>query len=492
MLTASAGMPLAVMAPVPQPSSSEMRENRRRDERLCRSAARHRADLARLEAGPDTLSRIAEYLWRGEGGCRKDPALAIAVLRFAIGDSALAFDDARIVAQLASYLKERSDFRDLAELNELQKILWVRGYSKGDLAPLWLGTEMRAFVARDDIWTFLSSPRPNGIWAWTEAIRFQALLDPLSPRYAPYEGIAIIEKGVDSDRWLRGARLLLEGAKDLPPDPVRAEALLMRAAPDKDEARLLLAETLVQRLASPDAAVRAAAINRFAAWSTAKEPGTIAIRAALLPALRAQLGAADRDEQRQAVGFLTQYALTDPGADHGALLRWADAALRRGDTADKVAGWRALVSLSDARIAGADRIMAEGFARAGGMVDRGTLRAEDLRRIVTSDDYPARATREKVEGVVDAEVIFSPDGRVLQVIVTKAPPPVLADEVRKTVTRRLRLRPAPDRYVRARLAPIQFRVTACAVGTERTAAVEGALLVDSSFCPSPPPDLPIP
>ena len=115
-----------------------------------------------------------------------------------------------------------------------------------------------------------------------------------------------------------------------------------------------------------------------------------------------------------------------------------------------------------------------------------------MRRIVTSDDYPARATREKVEGVVDAEAIFSPDGRVLQVIVANAPPPVLADEVRKTVTRRLRLRPAPDRYVRARLAPIQFRVAACAVGTERTAAVEGALLVDSSFCPSPPPDLPIP
>lgn len=493
LVAAPAALPFSTVNVITQVTLTpkELRERRRRDAkiaRLCRSALHRRDALASLGADADTLSKIAERLWHGELGCRKNPDLAITVLRFAIGGDPLGFDNLETVTLLARYLNDRADPADHAELLDLEGILWVRGnyyrFRRDNSEPQWSREQKRAFVARDDIWTFLSSPRPNNGPRNGEA-RFQALLDPLSPRYAPYEGIAIIEKGFDSNQWMRGARLLLEGAKDLPPDPVRAEALLMRAAPDKDEARRLLAKTLAQRLASPDPAVRAAATTQFAPWSYAKEPGTTAIRATLLPALRAGLAATDSGEQRQAAYLLTQYALTDPGADHGTLLRWADATLRRSDADEKMAGWRSLVRLSDAGIAGADKIMAEGFKRAGGLVDRDTLRAEDMQRVVTSDDYPARARREKIEGVVETEAIFSPDGRVLQVIFANAPPPSLADEVRKVVARRLRLRPAPDRYVRAKLPPIQFRLPTCVTETERTPAVGGALLVDDSYCPQP-------
>lgn len=491
LLAAPVGVPLAVPISVIQPSPREMREKRRRDVRLCRSAARHSADPGRLEAEPATLSRIAEHLWRGEGGCRKDPALAITVLRFAIGESALDVGDAPIVAQLAGYLKERADFRDWPEQNELRRILWVGGYFQSDLAPQWSETERRAFIARDDIWAYLSSPQPNG--QFTEGVRLEALLDPLSPRYALHEGIAVIEKGFDRDRWMRGARLLLEGG-DVAPDPARAEVLLVRAAPYNDEAKLLLAATLTKRLASPDPGVRVAAAKQFAPWSYPDEPGTKAIRAVLLPALRAGLAATDPGERLQAAHLLTQYALTDPGADHGALLRWADAALRRGDSDEKSAGWRSLASLSDAGIAGVDKIIAEEFARAGGLIDGGTLKTADLTRIVTNDDYPARALREEREGVVESEAIIMPDGRARMVIVTGSSEKALGDEVRKLVMRRLRaknLLPVAGRYVRVKLPPIQFRIHPCPNQRPITPAVEGALLVEGFCIPRPDMDVPI-
>lgn len=498
LLAAPAGMPLALTAPMllPEPTPRELREIRKQDVKLVRLCRRAQGDpdrLDRLQADVETLSQIAGRLWDGTQGCRKDRGLAIAVQRFAVGDGALLLREAETVDTLAYYLSKRADLADRAELAELEGILWVRGDAfRTGLQPNWAPEKLRAFIVREDIWAFLSASDTKKSWSGLQA-RLEALLDPLSPRYAPAEGVAVIEAGHDSAAWVRAARLLLDGA-GLPRDAPRAEALLVKAAPYADEAGLLLAPMLAQRLKSSDAASRAAALQQYAPWSRLKGQGAAAIRAVLIPHYRAMLAAPVRDDQRVAALALTDYAIAYPDTDVAGLLRWIDAALHKGDEADKALGWRNLGMLTSAKTPGAEQVMNNAFARAGGLVDGGTLKAADLTRIITNDDYPARAIREEHEGVVESEVIITPEGRVLMVVVIRSPDRTIGDEVQKIVMRRLRVKnllPVPGRYVRAKLPPVQFRIRPCPGEGEMTPAIEGALLVDGWCIPRPNLEFPI-
>lgn len=466
-----------------------MRETRKRDARLarlCRSALHHRDAPGHLKADADTLSDVAARLWHGEGGCRKNPTLAIDLLRLAVGGRPLQAD-VDMVARLADYLAENGAPGDRAELTDLEAIMWVRGdsYRAGMAMPL-TAEEKRAFVARDDIWAFLSAPDAKISWSGREA-RIDALLDPLSPRYAPGEGVAALEAGLHAEQWVRAARVLLDG-REVARDGLRAERLLLKAAPYADAARLMLAPMLGDQLASVDRAVRNAAVAQFAPWSRLDGAGAAAIRRALFAHYRAQLAAPAQRDRHDAVAALTSYALAYPDIDPSATLAWADAALRRGDDADKALGWRTLVAFVDAKTPGAETMLAGALARAGGVVDGGALGIEDVRGRIVDADYPARALREKREGVVESEAIFAPDGRALMVTITRASEPDLGNEVRKVMMRRLRLKAelsVAGRHVRFTLPPIQFRIRPCPGKDEITPAIEGALLVDGQCIERP-------
>ena len=479
----------------------EIRERQRRDRQLaalCRKAERHRADLDKLLAakGADegSLPEVAWRLWEGEHGCRRDPALAIEVTRRIIDGRALTFAEVDTVAQLARFLDARGETADLAERDELRRILWVRGdyHGVGDPA-LGSAEEKRAFIARDDIWAHIDSPGRRDGWKH-RTILLEALLDPLSPRHDAMRAVAMMEAGNDSRDWTRAGRLLLDG-KHLPADPARAEALLVRAADYDDAARLLLLPLLAPRLDSTDPAVAQAALARMQSWAAKPEPGGAATRALLWPRLVAQLAAPASDAQIAAARDLTQYAVLGAEGDRAPLFHWFDTALRRGSDAEKAASWASLGRLVMKREPGADAVMTAAYAREGGLLDGGALQVANFQPFITADDYPARALREESEGVVEAEAVIAPNGRVLQVVVTRSASPTLDEIVQRLVVRRFRLKDKPEfagRYVRAKLPPVQFRLPSCMTDTARTPAVEAAILVDGDACRQPILDVPLP
>lgn len=478
----------------------EIRERQRRDRQLaalCRKAERYRGDLDKLLAakGADKgrLPEVAWRLWEGEYGCRRDRALAIDVTRRVLDGRALTFAEVDTVAQLARFLDARGEAADLAERDELRRILWMRGnhYVAGD-APAWSADEKRAFIARDDIWDFVNAAERRGGW-FHRSILLDGLLDPLSPRYDAARAVTMMEAGNDSRDWTRAGRLLLEG-EQVPADPARAEALLVRAADYDDAARLLLLPMLAPRLDSPDPAVAQTALARLQSWAAKPEPGGATTRAALWPRLVARLAAPASDDQVAAARDLTQYAVLGAEGDRAPLFRWLDTALRRGSDAEKAASWANLGRLAMKQEPGADAVMAAAYAREGGLLDGGALQVANFQPFITADDYPARALREESEGVVEAEAVIAPNGRVLSVTVTRSASPTLDEIVQRLVVRRFRLKDKPEfagRYVRATLPPIQFRLPDCVTAAGRTPAVEAAILVDSDFCRKRIQDVPL-
>lgn len=478
----------------------EIRAMQWRDRRLvalCRSAAHHRNTLDKLlvakGADGDTLSEVAWQLWDGEDGCRRDRALAIDVTRRVIDGKALTAADVDTVAQLAMFLQSRGEPADLNELAELRRIMWVRGdyYGVGD-SPTWSADEKRDFVARDDVWAFIDSPERREGWKH-RAMLLEALLDPLSPRHDAARAVSMIEEGNDSRDWTRAARLLLEG-KQLPADPVRAEGLLIRAAEYDDAARLLLLPILAPRLDGSDPVAAQAALKAMQAWASKTEAGGAATRALLWPGLVKKLSAPASEVQMAAARDLTQYAILGAEADRAPLLRWLDTALRDGSEAEKAASWGNLGRLMMKQEPGASAVMAAAYEREGGLLDGGALQPANFQAFITADDYPARALRDESEGVVEAEAVIAPNGRVLHVVVTRSASPILDDIVQRLVVRRFRLKDKPEfagHYVRAKLPSIQFRLPNCDTGADRTPAVEAAILVDGDYCPHPIQDVPL-
>ncbi|MGQ2929238.1 MAG: energy transducer TonB [Sphingopyxis sp.] len=496
---AASAVPVTVIT-VHDLTPKEIRAMQWRDRRrvaLCRSAAHHRNNLDKLlvakGADSDTLSEVAWQLWDGEDGCRRDRALAIDVTRRVIDGKALTATDVDTVAQLAMFLQSRGEPADLSELAELRRIMWARSdyYGVGD-SPNWSADEKRDFVARDDVWAFIDSPERREGWKH-RAMLLEALLDPLSPRHDAARAVSMIDEGNDSRDWTRAARLLLEG-KQLPADPVRAEGLLVRAAEYDDAARLLLLPILAPRLDGSDPVAAQAALKAMQAWASKTEAGGAATRALLWPGLVKKLSAPASEVQMAAARDLTQYAILGAEADRAPLLRWLDTALHDGSEAEKAASWGNLGRLMMKQEPGAAAVMAAAYEREGGLLDGGALQPANFQPFITADDYPARALRDESEGVVEAEAVIAPNGRVLHVVVTRSASPILDDIVQRLVVRRFRLKDKPEfagHYVRAKLPSIQFRLPNCDTGADRTPAVEAAILVDGDYCPHPIQDVPL-
>lgn len=497
---AASAVPVVVVT-VHELTPRKIRAQRRRDRQLvalCRNAARHRGDLDKLllakGADSDSLSEVAWRLWNGEDGCRRDRALAINVTRRVIDGKALTSADVDTVAQLAMFLQSRGEPADVAELAELWRILWVRGdYYGVGASPPSSPAEKLAFIARADVWAFLDSAGRLDGWKH-RAILLEALLDPLSPRHDAGRAVAMMEAGNDSRDWTRAARLLLDG-QQLSGDPARAERLLVRAAEHDDEARLLLLPILAPRLDSPDPVAAQTALKLMQSWASKTEAGGAATRTLLWPRLVMALSASVPDGQIAAARDLTQYAILGAEGDRAPLFRWLDTALRRGSDADKTASWGNLGRLMMKQEPGAAEVMAAAYARQGGLFEGGALQSANFQPFIMADDYPARALREEREGVVEAEAVIAPNGRVLHVVITRSASPTLDEIVQRLVARRFRLKDKPEfagRYVRAKLPPIQFRLPGCAAGRERTPAVAAAILVDSDYCRQPIQDVPLP
>lgn len=467
-----------------------MRKREARLQKLCRAAPRYRDRLDRLFAGHDTimLAEIAERLHEGSGGCVRDEMLAIAILDRIVGPDPLRFGDAYRVALLGRYLKARGGADDLARAAELGAMLDLRGdYYRNDLRPEWSADQRRAFIARDDVWSWLDTPGRRAGGKQRRAL-LDALLDPLSPRRDAARAVELMEaQPNDSREWTRAARLLIDGS-DVPADPARAEALLIRAADHDDEAAQLLAPLLGPRLNSADLHTRDAAtahLSRMAAKST---PGGALSRTLLLPYVVARLEADDAGLHIEAVHTLAGYAVHGTEGAVGPVLAWIDGALAHGAATEKTTAWSSLARLRARAVPGADAVMTKAIDRQGGLLAGGRLTTAQFRPFIGADDYPARALREKSEGVVEADAILAPDGRVLHVVITRSAAPIFDETVEKLALRRLRVRDVSTfagRYVRVTLPPIQFRLPACADGSTRAPQVAGAIPVDASYCRQP-------
>lgn len=135
-----------------------------------------------------------------------------------------------------------------------------------------------------------------------------------------------------------------------------------------------------------------------------------------------------------------------------------------------------------ANIAGTNALVVAAAAPTGGIIDGGKLDAANLKQIIVGDDYPARAIREELEGLVEGEIIVSPEGRVIDVTIDRSFAPYFNDLIRKTMARRLRAHNLPqhgEHFIRFRLPTIQFRMPRCEQSAPVTPAVEGALVVDA-------------
>lgn len=465
-----------------------IREREAQTRKLCRAAPRYRCRLDRLfaiaKSDRDRLVEAADRLHEGRDGCPRDEEQAIAILDHVVGPDPLSFGNAEIVASLARYLAARGQAADILRVAELGDVLWLLNSRYGARRPDRSAEERRAFVARGDVWRWLEERASAGI---PREVMIDALLDPLSPRTDAPRAIALLEaQPYASEEWLRAARLLLSGGA-IPVDAARAERLLVRAAPYQDGAAQLLVPILEQRLRSTDAAAHVGAVAQLASLAAKSTPAGAISRTVLAPVFIEQLGADNIAVRAAASDALTSYAELGTQSVAAPLLRWSSRALARGDEAEKAAAWRNLARLRRAGVAGADKAMAAAFARGGGLVAGGRFTASQVKSFVTVNDYPSRALREEVEGIVEIDVIFAPDGRALDAIVTRSAAPALDRMVVELALRRLRLRDIPalagpsfeGRYVRVTLPPVQFRLIPCSTGAGLSPAVAGAMTVNA-------------
>lgn len=175
------------------------------------------------------------------------------------------------------------------------------------------------------------------------------------------------------------------------------------------------------------------------------------------------------------------------------LLAWIDPRLASPDKAVADEAHGILKSLVMDGVGPARPLMDREFTRMGGLVEAGDWTPDPIKPVrlenyFTSNDYPTRALREEREGLVRADVVFGPDGRVFLVeIYGSSGSPDLDRAVQSILQRRMkRAWPEwPGRYVRVKLPPIQFRITGCD-DEPPTPLREGGVAIDATrFCRQP-------
>ncbi len=457
----------------------------------CRMVWSKRNDLDTVFADPTfkgNISRLAEHIGHGDHGCRKDLALALALMERTAGVIPL-LADRNDVLQLIALHDDAKTPESGRRAIELKRMLWVRGLFYGNEAELgWSEAERLAFVAREDVWAQLNDQKPPAHWAVSKIA--MGLLNPASPRYDAAKGVAFVEnwskEQLDVYYVTWAARLLIEGqgvASDLP----RAEALLWKAAPYDDQPCAMILPLIMPRLESRDASVREAAVAsllqllREETFGRTPSGCTNPIRTALVPHVAARLGSKDSAAAADSVAQLTEFVVVGNDAATAPLLRWLDRKLTKGGIEEKRLSWQSLARLVRFGSPEGLKLLDTDIERTGGVANLGLLKQD----FITSDDYPSAALRNGEEGVVSLTVIFAPDGRGVQASVTKGASSTLDAAVVGLAIRRLRnpkFADHPGRYVRARLPDIQFRLLGCDKGEAVMPAIPGAVLVDSKLC----------
>lgn len=453
------------VAPI-EVDSAAARKAERAERDFCRKALRAKGRVERLlPIKGASEEQVADWAWlltEGAQGCPKDLDLAVAVYEALIGGRSSFAVSTGLLGDLRRALTLRGHPDDLVRAEELSRVQWVRWI---DTKPQWSAEEQRRFIARHDVWGFISqeggqSPRARALW-------LDALVDPLSTRFDPVKGLTELELRGGSDGKRRAALILLEG-KLVPADPVRAEPLLWEVAVYDEEILARLFGLIAPRLADSQDPRRRDTLTRL---------GKIVVARSIKdPALRERIGLAfvpdltDRDPAVQRTAASTLLALVRTGAVsfEPSLLDWAERSLTGQDPDKQRTARYVLAQLVYRGSPSASQALNREYDRHGGLVQGGDWTPDPIRpvpfaKILRNDDFPVSAQRREIEGVVEASAVIGPDGRVLLVEVIGSPDAALAQAVITTVTRRLRRSFAehPGRYVRVRLPPIQFRLLPC-------------------------------
>jgi TonB family protein len=466
-----------------------MRREVRADATLCNRIARNRKALDRIFSNPkgdtDQLERVADKIWKGTFGCKRDRALAIIVTERIVGNDLLHTQNWSALRRLADFHGEFGTKESLSRAQYLEQFIYVRADIVYDYRAQenlkWSASERRAFIASAPIWEFIKS-KAGAVESNRQArLMDEALIDPLSPRHDPEKYIARVEASKYRHNDVAAARLLIEGKK-MPRDLARAEKLLLPQAQFDDVARQLIFPILSPRLDSPDVTVRDVAVKQLAGWGQQIGPGAAAMRARVAPFVAQNLAAASLEIQKDALQTLTQFVLLGSNESDVLLMSWLEMHLTKGTDQEKGPAWASLSRLALAGKPAALKLLEADMTRTYGAVDGGQLTLADgnLARIITPNDYPSRAIRNEEEGRVEASVIIAPDGRIVGSFVTQSSGSAILDsEVLKVTTRRARLmsRSRPGRYVKAKLPPVVFTLNRCEKEPPPTQQPAGVLVV---------------
>ena len=477
-------------------TEKSIKENRlrvRQERSFCRKAQKAKGQIAKLgslkKLSFDQRYDYTYLLETGEQGCPKDLNLAVGLAEKLLDGPLTIESRADYMVRLQHLLKLRGQSEDLVRVEELARILFVRGYyaSSEVIGPKWTPAERIAFVSRDDIWEYLTHRPTQDVNL--DNLLIEAWLDPQSPRFDPRAALSMLENSKSAYNWVRAASVLLDG-RVVPADPARAEALLWKAAQFDDNAKLILLEVLQPRLASKDSGVRGPIIKRLLPWVQSGQPLLAAVRERLAIVLLPELAVPDPLEQRDAAQALTALAIAGASGVFPPLLDWIDTVLRTRNDSRQNEARSMLARMVTANFAPARTVLYQELTRHGGLVEAGDWTPDPAKptsfdRYLTTNDYPTRALREERSGVVRATAVFGPDGKVLLIEITGSSGHADLDQaVRSVLQRRMRRSwpEYPGRYVRAKLPPIQFRIQSCDNDGPMTKPIEEAVLVDGRRC----------
>lgn len=461
-----------------------VRKAERAERNFCRKAQQAKGRVERLlPIKGSSEEQVADWTWllvKGAQGCPKDLSLAIAVYETLIGGRSPFAVSTGLLGDLRQVLILRGRPDDLVRAEELTRVLWVRWI---DMKPQWSEEEQRRFIARDDVWAFLSdegnqSPRAAQLWV-------DALLDPLSPRFDPAKGLAVLEKRGGSESKRRAALILLEG-KLVPADPARAEPLVWEAASYDEDMLARLFTMIAPRLADPQHPLRRDNLTRLAKIASFRPIRDPALRDRIALAFVPDLTDPDPAVQRASAQTLSTLVRDGAVAVEPSLLDWAERSLTGKDPDQQRTARYILAQLAYQGSASARGALGREYDRHGGLVEAGDWTPDPARpvpfaKILTANDYPVSAMRREIEGVVEAWAVIGPDGRVVLIEIVRSPDAALAQTVTTIVTRRLPRSFAehPGRYVRVKLPLIQFRLLPCDGMPAGAGPVEGAVVVEA-------------
>lgn len=461
-----------------------VRKAERAERDFCRKALRAKGRVERLlpikDAGEEQVADWAWLLTKGAQGCPKDLDLAVAVYESLIGGRSSFAVSTGLLEDLRQALILRGRPDDLVRAEEFSRVLWVRWI---DTRPQWSAEEQRRFIASDDVWAFISqegnqSPRARALW-------LDALVDPLSPRFDPEKGLTELELRGGSEGKRRAALILLEG-KLVPADPVRAEPLLWEAAAYDEEVLARLFGLIAPRLADPQRPQRRDTLTRLGRIVVTRPVNDATLRERIGLAFVPDLADLDPAVQRTAASTLLALVRAGAVSFEPSLLDWAERSLTGKDPDQQRTARYVLAQLVYRGSDSASQALNREYDRHGGLVQGGDWTPDPTRpvpfaKILLDDDFPVRALRREIEGVVEAWAVIGPDGRVLLVEVVGTPDAALAQAVITTVTRRLRrsFTEHPGRYVRVRLPLIQFRLLPCDGTRAPDDPAPGAVLVQA-------------